>query len=790
MKKFLLLTIMCIFGLFGNVEAQQTIIVGEDGTTQLTNLPIQVSFNYSISQQIYTKAEMNNTLGNITAISFQQTNSQIYTRDLSIYMKNTDKEVFEGNSDLVSMTNADLVYAGEITTPGADQWMDIELQNVFAYEGGNILLCVVDNTGKWERDDLSFCGYETGSQKRSLNARQDDLPYNISDLGKVKGSLLNRLNKVQFTISSEPGLVMFTEDSIDLGAISLGEYWTEKDDASANVTIGAIERTIESITHDNDFFILSEIDYTTNPIRFNVTYDKEATEGTYNGILTVKAVEGDVMEVPMTAVVYNPVEPDVFELAREITFIDSTYSDTPDFTTLYDDYVLPNEIETTLSHDAVYTFSLEDRKTVKVEVEGEGGLYAIYRADSIGEGKGPNANNNYKGKDVILSTAFSYNFDDDSVIDDFTIQDLDEHKDHCWKIEDNALVSYSYVGWYDENNEWTTINKADERIITNEAYAITPHTVLTFDIQRKSAKYQTLSIEVTQDGENFVKLGEVQVHPEWIEQPSNKPYYKDLFDENGNYITLRRINIGEAFVAAGLEYGDYQISLHTNNESTGTLIVDNLALTERAGVYEAGSYYLVAAAKDTFTLNIELKTAIEEPEELYAPTNVIAKATGSKSILLSWDAADGALGYGIYVDGEWFDGVSNDVLEHEFIDYFEPETTHCFTVTTITEIDAEGNFAAETEPSEEACATTESDGVEEILDSFNIYPNPVDDVVFIENANTIEEVSISTITGVMVYNEQCVSNKVQVNVSELEGGVYIIKVRTENKEIINRFVKK
>lgn len=698
MKKFLLLTVMCMIGLAGTIKAQQTIIIGEDGTTQLMNLPIQVSFNYSISQQIYTRSEMNNTLGDITSVSFYQINDQIYTRNLAIYMMNTDKEVFEGSNDWVSMTSADLVYSGEITTLGTDQWIEIELQNTFAYQGANILLCVVDNTGKWERDDLNFCGYTTEDGKRSLNARQDDLPYNISDLSQVKGTNLNRLNKVQFTMTSEPGLVMYNDDDINLGAISLGEYWTEKEEASVNVTIGAIERTIVSVTHDNDFFILSDIDYTTNPIKFNVTYDKEASEGIYDGTLTVTAAEGDVLEVAMTAVVYNPIEPDVFELAREITFTDDAYSDTPDFTTLYDDYMLPNEQGSYLAPDAVYAFSLEDKKIITAEVDGEGGFYAIYKADSLDNGNGPKTTNTYKGEDVILSTTFSYGFEDDNVIDDFTIQDLDEYKDHSWKIEDSTLVSYSYVGWYDENNEWTTINKADERIITNDAYTITPYTVLTFDIQRKSAKYQTLAIEVTQDGENFTKIGEVQVHPEWIEQPSNKPYYKELFDENGNYITLRRINFGDAFVAAGLEYGDYNISLHTNNESTGTLIVDNLTLTERAGAYEAGNYYLVAAAKSAFSVNIELQDVVNEPDDIYDP------------------------------------------MEH---------------------------------------STT-----------FNIYPNPVNDVLYIENSDIVEEVTIYNITGVIVYNERCTNNNVQVDIAELEAGAYIIKVRTENNETINRFIKK
>ena len=50
-------------------------------------------------------------------------------------MMNTDKEVFEGSNDWVSMTSADLVYSGEITTLGTDQWIEIELQNTFAYQG-------------------------------------------------------------------------------------------------------------------------------------------------------------------------------------------------------------------------------------------------------------------------------------------------------------------------------------------------------------------------------------------------------------------------------------------------------------------------------------------------------------------------------------------------------------------------------------------------------------------------------------------------------------------------------
>ena len=143
---------------------------------------------------------------------------------------------------------------------------------------------------------------------------------------------------------------------------------------------------------------------------------------------------------------------------------------------------------------------------------------------------------------------------------------------------------------------------------------------------------------------------------------------------------------------------------------------------------------------------------------------------------LTWDAVDGATSYNVYAYGQLLGDVINNAVKLTELD---PTMEYCFTVSAV-------NSVGESAQSDEECALD----VEELTATFNIYPNPVNDVLFIENGNNIEEVSIYTITGVMVYNEQCVSNNVQVNVSELEGGVYIIKVRTENNEIINRFVKK
>ena len=227
-----------------------------------------------------------------------------------------------------------------------------------------------------------------------------------------------------------------------------------------------------------------------------------------------------------------------------------------------------------------------------------------------------------------------------------------------------------------------------------------------------------------------------------------------------------------------------------------SITIDDENISE---ITDNGKYALVIPRKDLiFNGDSKLLTVDKEfvfyyevgipPSELHAPTYVMAIVRGYSSIMLGWYAVEGALGYSVYVDGERYINVPPRVLEYEIED-LEPETTYCFTVSTVTEVDA-GYVIGETEPSEPVCATTEPLGITEHTTVFNVYPNPVGDILFVENDNDIEQVTIYNVTGVVVYNEQCTINNVQINVSDLEAGVYIIKVKTKDNEVINRFFKK
>ena len=98
----------------------------------------------------------------------------------------------------------------------------------------------------------------------------------------------------------------------------------------------------------------------------------------------------------------------------------------------------------------------------------------------------------------------------------------------------------------------------------------------------------------------------------------------------------------------------------------------------------------------------------------------------------------------------------------------------------ITEFGIEGTFMVR------VCVEG-GEGISELNSSVDIYPNPAKDQLFIETATEIEEVSVYDIYG---REQLAVRSQQSINVSELSDGVYFVKVKSENNEIVKRFIKK
>ena len=111
-------------------------------------------------------------------------------------------------------------------------------------------------------------------------------------------------------------------------------------------------------------------------------------------------------------------------------------------------------------------------------------------------------------------------------------------------------------------------------------------------------------------------------------------------------------------------------------------------------------------------------------------------------------------------------------------------TEYCFTVTAIIE-------GVESEPSNEACETTlPGEGIVELTSAINVYPNPVNDKLFIETETVVEEVVVYDVYGRhQVTETPSLQGNLVIDLTNLNSGVYFVKLVTNEGEVVKRIVK-
>ena len=108
-----------------------------------------------------------------------------------------------------------------------------------------------------------------------------------------------------------------------------------------------------------------------------------------------------------------------------------------------------------------------------------------------------------------------------------------------------------------------------------------------------------------------------------------------------------------------------------------------------------------------------------------------------------------------------------------------------------------GDFGAEAscvisivEGIEEEPEPNPGEGIEEVTSSVNMYPNPVSDKFYIETEVEIEEAVIYDVFGRQQVTETLSrQGDLVVDVTNLNSGVYFVKIVTSEGEIVKRFVK-
>ena len=154
MKKTLL-SIIFLLSLL-TVKSQDNLVVTIDGTigelrtTTSKNVPVFCANNWAISQQFYFAEEICKAHGTIESIAFktadvtEESEKYPFTRNLIVYIINTEEYAFAGNT-MKRMSESDQVFSGEVEF-SYNSWVTIDIED-FEYTGKNILICVNDVSG-------------------------------------------------------------------------------------------------------------------------------------------------------------------------------------------------------------------------------------------------------------------------------------------------------------------------------------------------------------------------------------------------------------------------------------------------------------------------------------------------------------------------------------------------------------------------------------------------------------------------------------------------------------------
>ena len=184
----------------GNItftDANVVVTIGDEASNYTyANMPVVMNYNYSLTQQIYTAAELGNMAGIITSIAFDYAYTEPFSMaGMKVYMKNINKTSFDSDTDMVDLSDATMVYDGSFAASEAG-WVTLQLQTPFFYNGtSNLLLCCYDPTNGYPGYDYKFRSTPAAGPYCYLSYFGDNAIPDLNDISSYSASKFRDIHR-------------------------------------------------------------------------------------------------------------------------------------------------------------------------------------------------------------------------------------------------------------------------------------------------------------------------------------------------------------------------------------------------------------------------------------------------------------------------------------------------------------------------------------------------------------------------------------------------------------------
>jgi hypothetical protein len=137
------------------------------GSSTNTHLPLEMYYGYTYSQSIFYPADLGNSAGKITKVSYYFAGVSSVNDAIKIYMGTTNQNTFtSGTYNWIPYSDLTLVYTGNLVTNGTHAWIEFELDQPFVYDGSsNLVIAFDENTPGYHSSSDEFYATNVGSPR-------------------------------------------------------------------------------------------------------------------------------------------------------------------------------------------------------------------------------------------------------------------------------------------------------------------------------------------------------------------------------------------------------------------------------------------------------------------------------------------------------------------------------------------------------------------------------------------------------------------------------------------------